>query len=211
MKPKKEKRLNVTSTVVQGALCVASILLGGLLTFVPHMDPHTLCSLLCVLMLVGGVVAIGYFFLSGAHREPETYNYSFALGVMLLILGCCGFARIDQMAGAFMTYMGFLILIMGVVSLQNTVQLRLLNNSLWVVVLVLTLIILTGSVLTLLDITKVWELFHYWLLLLCGILGLCSIVLTMLALRHSAKASIPGQNTRQEARTELQAESGPED
>ena len=175
----------MSGAALQLVLSLAGILLGALLTFVEGLDVRTLCYVFCVLLVAAGVAAIAYFFLSGAYKRLDDYN--FALGVMLLILGCCGFARIESMEGSFLAYMGFLVLATGIVALQNTVQLRVVGSGAWPVGLLFTAVILFGGITILLDIRVIWDAVQYWILIVSGVLGLAGLILTAFALRKAAK------------------------
>ncbi len=182
---KEGKRRRMSGSALQLMLALASLLLGSLLTFVTELDVRTLCYVFCIVLVAAGVAAIAYFFLSGAYRRLDDYN--FALGVMLMILGCCGFARIEGMEGSFLAYMGFLVLALGIVALQNTVQLRVVGSALWPVGLLFTAVILFGGITILLDIRAVWDKVQYWILIVSGVLGLAGLIMTAIVLHRTAR------------------------
>ena len=185
-KTKKEgKERRMSGAALQAVLSAVALLLGVLLTFVADVNVRTLCYVFCAMLIAAGVAAIVYFFMSGAYRRLDDYN--FALGVLLLVLGCCGFARIAALETSFQACMGILALIIGIIALQNTVQLKITDSSLWICMLIFTALIIFGGVTILIDIRAVWDLLEYWILIIAGVLGLIGLILTAVVLRGAAK------------------------
>lgn len=197
-KPKKDaaaKPRRMSGAALQSALSLVALLLGALLTFVRSVDVRVLCYMFCALLIAGGVGAIVYFFMTGAYKHLNDYN--FALGVMLLILGCCGIARIGSLESSFKVCMGFLTLAIGIIVLQNTVQLRVVGSGLWVCPLIFTAAIIFGGISILVDFKAVWDLLHYWILIVSGAPGLIGLVVTAIVLRGNEKRE--GQAAEQPA------------
>lgn len=197
MKPEKTERSQqkLSGGVLVIMLTSALVLLGALLIFVPDIDIRTLCVVFCVVMVAAGVAAIVYFFATGAFWRMDDYNFAF--GVLLLILGCCGFAQLDALEASFLPLMGILLLIVGAVALQNTVQLRLTGSVLWIGALVFTVLILFCGVVVITNVKAVINALGYWLLIAGGALGLITMFVTGIFLRNAAKrpaaAAIPAQ------------------
>ena len=179
----KERRMS--GAALQVVLSLVALLLGALLTFVAEVDVRVLCYVFCALLIAAGVAAIVYFFMTGAYKRLDDYN--FALGVMLLILGCCGIAKIGALEGSFQVCMGILTLIIGVIALQNTVQLKITDSALWICTLIFTALIIFGGITILVDFRVVWNLLQYWILILTGVLALNSLIMTAAVLRGNAK------------------------
>ena len=174
--------------IYQIVLSSVSILLGALLLFVPDVGFRLLCTILCGALIAAGVGGVAVFFLSKGYLRLR--DYRFALGVLLLILGCCGLLRIDEMTEAFTFYMGLVALILSVILLQETVQLRVLKNRLWAAALLLTIVTLTGSTLVLVNpapiLTRIPE-FPCWVLFLVGICSLIGLLFAVCGVRHAEK------------------------
>lgn len=180
----------------QIALSVIGIVLSALLLFVPEIEPRTLCYILCGVLVAGGVAAVIAFFLREGYRRLR--DYRFALGILLLILGCCGLLRIEEMAEAFTFYMGLTALILSVMILQGTVQLWVLKNRLWILNLILTILTLAGSTLVLANTTALFEKipgFACWVLLITGGAGLISLLFTFLGVRGADRAPASPEQT----------------
>ena len=187
MKPEKSERSRqkLSSGVLLILLTSALVLLGALLTFVPDIDIRTLCVVFCVVLVAAGVADIVYFFATGAFWRMD--DYTFAFGVLLLILGCCGFTQLDSLEASFLSLMGILLLIVGVAALQNTVQLRLTGSVFWIGALVFTVLILFFGVVVITNVKAVINALGYWLLIGGGALGLITMFVTGIFLRNAAK------------------------
>lgn len=168
--------------IILSALC---ILLAVLLLFVEGMEIKTLCYVFCGVLLAGGIVAIAYFFFTGAYKKLDDYN--FALGTAMLILGVCGIIRVDALVSSFKLCMGFLVLTCGILSLQNTVQLWVVREKLWICLLVFTLVTLFGAVSVIMDIAAIWNALTYWILIVGGGLTLLGLIITSILLHRNAK------------------------
>lgn len=183
--------------VIQIILACISILLSLLLLFVPQVSISVLCYFFC-----GGLVAVGVgmivsFFLAEAYKQM--HNYFFSLGVMSIILGCCGLLRNSELCDRFTFFIGVTALVLSVFILQNMVQMRVLHSFLWVVELVLAVPSIIGAVLVLVDLKpllKKLPSFPNWALLIASGLSLVSLLLTSLGLlavnRHTQAQ--PGGN-----------------
>ena len=177
----------MTAQIVASAI---AIIIGLLLLFVPQTEVQTLCGIACISLMITGVAAMISFFLSEAYKK--LHNYNFALGVLLLIIGCTGLVRVAELSQRFDLYIGFSALIIAVIILQSMVQMAVLNNKLWIAELVLTVISLFGAVVLLADIQPIISRipeFSYWVLTLAGVFSLISLLLACIGLRIENKST----------------------
>lgn len=185
---REEPRHGPDGLTLQIALAVICLAIGGLLLFVPEIDVRTLCVASCVLLLLGGAASIAYFFISGGTRSLR--EYSFSLGVLLAVLGGCGFAQLDALAASFLTATGFLALVLGVFMIQSTVQLSALRSGLNILAFLFALVTLFGAVVTLTGFQPILlaaPVFPQAVLLAAGALSLVSLLMTALVLRQREK------------------------
>ena len=188
MRETKHEKGKRSGALMQAVLSVIAIALGALLLFVPQIQVKTLCYIFCGALIAVGVVSVITFFVTESYRNMESYD--FALGVMLLLLGCCALLRVGELAEDFEIYMGITSLFLAVLILQGTVQMRVLQNKLWMVNMALTVISIVGSVLVLADVRAVTGSvsgFTWWVLLLVGAACLLSLLLTTLGVRHERR------------------------
>ena len=170
------------SVVTQVLLAAVAVALGYLLLFDKNMQVLTLCRILCGGLIVVGIVSIISFFVSGDFKRID--RYGFTLGVLLAILGVIGFLRMNE-----------LTLVLSVLTLQGTVQVKVLDYAVWVLSLVLAIACLAGSFCVMAGITPVTQLiagFPHWILLISGGSCLFSLIVTwiciLLAARREKKA-----------------------
>ena len=182
-----------SNVITQVLLSVVAGVIGYLLLFNPDGQLVTLCQLLCGGLVAVGVISIVSFFLSEDYKRID--RNGFAYGVLLILLGCIGFLRMASLTANFEVYAGLLSLLLGVLTLQGTVQVKVLNYPVWILNLILALVSLAGSFFILAGITKVTQLvngFYSWVLLICGISCLVSLLITwiciLLAARREKKA-----------------------
>ena len=183
--------------VVQVVLALISIALGLLLLLLPGIQVKTFCYVFCGAVIAAGIGSISVFFITQAYKR--LHEYGFALGVLLLIMGCVGLLRAEAMVADFQGYLGFAALLSGVLMLQGTVQLRVLGNRLWIPDLVLTALCLIGSILVLADarpILKVIQGFAYWVLLLTGALSLVSLLFSSIGVYGEKKRTEKEEKAR---------------
>ena len=181
------------SVVTQVLLAAVAVALGYLLLFDKNMQVLTLCRILCGGLIVVGIVSIISFFVSGDFKRID--RYGFTLGVLLAILGVIGFLRMNELTGNFEIYTGLLALVLSVLTLQGTVQVKVLDYAVWVLSLVLAIACLAGSFCVMAGITPVTQLiagFPHWILLISGGSCLFSLIVTwiciLLAARREKKA-----------------------
>ena len=197
-----------SSVVTQILLAVVAIVLGYLLLFNKSVQVTTLCQILCGGLIAVGVVSIASFFISNDFKRID--RYGFALGTMLVLMGFIGLIRMEDVTAHFEIYTGILSLVLGVLVLQGTVQVKVLDYAVWVLDLVLALVCLGGAFCVLSQITAVTGLvagFSNWLLLICGACCLFSMLVTwfciMLAGRREKKAAAQ-REAEEQARIEAE-------
>jgi uncharacterized membrane protein HdeD (DUF308 family) len=168
---------------LQILLALISILLGILLLFVPQISISVLCYFFCGGMIAVGIGMIVAFFVSDAYKLM--HNYFFSIGVLIIILGCCGLIRNSELCDRFSFFIGVTALVLSVFILQNTIQMRVLNNSLWVADLILAIPSTIAAILVLVDLKPLLKwipTFPHWALLVSSILSLISLLLTSIGL-----------------------------
>ncbi|MBQ4427698.1 MAG: DUF308 domain-containing protein [Oscillospiraceae bacterium] len=139
-----EKKKRISGLGIQVALSIVCIILGALLLLSSEINVTTLSVVFCVALLFAGAASLFIFFFTGAYRRMN--DYSFAAGVLMLILGVCGLVRIDVVAASFYAYSGIVALVLGVMMLQTAVSLTVLGSRLSIMQFVFAGIVLACSV-----------------------------------------------------------------
>ena len=177
-----------SSVITQILLAAVAIALGYLLLFSNAVQITTLCQILCGGLVAVGVASIASFFLAGDFKRID--RYGFAIGTLLILMGLIGLIRINDITANFEIYTGVLSLILGVLVLQGTVQMRVLDYPVWVLTLVISLACLIGSFCVLSGVTAVTDRiqnFSSWVLLICGAACLFSMLVTWICIVLAGK------------------------
>ena len=182
-----------SSVVTQISLSLVAVVLSYLLLFNKVMQVSTICQILCGGLITVGIISIVSYFMSGDFKRID--RYGFALGTMLVLMGIIGLIRLENLTANFVIYTGMLSLVLGVLVLQGTVQIKVLDYPVWILDLLLTIVCLAGAICVLLELTAVTNLvegFSSWVLLICGSCCLFSMLMTwiciLLASRREKKA-----------------------
>ncbi len=177
--------------IVTSLLCTAT---GALLYFVPDINMKYMCYCFLAALILVGITLIVSYFVSEAYRKLN--DYRFAIGVLLIILGCIELLRVDILTGEIMFIIGFVILILAVIIMQSTVQMKILKSSAWAVQLIFTIISMIGAIMVLADFKPVMTRvrgFAYIVMMTVGILCLISLIIEAFVLwnirRKEAKAA----------------------
>ena len=181
-----------SSVITQILLAAVAIALGYLLLFSKSVQIVTLCQILCGGIIAIGLASIASFFLLGDYKRID--RYGFALGTLLVLMGLIGLIRINEVTANFEIYTGLVSLILGVLVLQGTVQMKVLDYPVWILNLVISLASIAGAFCVLSKITAITGIvagFSSWILLICGCASLFSMLVTwiciMLAGRREKK------------------------
>ena len=195
-----------SSVITQILLAVVAIALGYLLLFNTTVQVTTLCQILCGGIIAVGVASIASFFLAGDYKRID--RYGFALGTLLILVGFIGLIRIKDVTGNFEIYTGMMSLILGVLVLQGTVQMKILDYPVWILNLVISLICIVGAVAVLTGFNLVTDKvagFPSWVLLIAGIASLFSMFVTFICIKLAARREKKIQ-AEQEAAAEREAQ-----
>ena len=156
MKNWKRTTDNVPNVAGNIAIVFASLLLialGGIMLCTNQVEPVYFCYGAGGCLLVWGIWLISRYFLRKEFQQ--TTNYGFSVGTLVVILGAVDLIRAKDIVESLSIYIGFVILVIGVVMLQNTVQLKNLRGKLWVVSLIFSLISEAAAIVILLDIRHI--------------------------------------------------------
>lgn len=149
----KDETPNVVGNIAIVFASLLMIALGSVMLLTDRVKLIYFCYGAGGCLLVWGIWLISRYFL---HKEfQQTTNYGFSVGTLVVILGAIDLIRAQDVAGAIPTYLGILVLVEGVVMLQNTVQLKNLKGNLWAVSLVFSVLSVAASVVILLDVKHI--------------------------------------------------------
>ena len=168
---------NIVGNIAIIFTSIIMILLGLVLIMCQQVKMIYFCYGAGGCLLLWGIWLISRYFLRREFRQ--TTNYGFSFGVLLVILGAVSLIRSKEIAASIPNYMGLMVLAMGVVMLQNTVQLKNLEGKTWVLSLIFSMSACFASVMILLDLWKVmsrWPVALYATLIATGACSLLSLI-----------------------------------
>ena len=184
----KQDNPNVVGNIAIVFMSILLIAVGCIMLFTDAVRMIYFCYGAGACLLVWGIWMISRYFL---HKEfQRTTNYGFSVGTLVVILGAIDLIRAQDIADSIPNYLGILVLIEGVVMLQNTVQLKNLHGDLWIVSLIFSLLSVAGSVVILLDIGNMitrYETAFYGILILVGAFALLSLCFVGVRTKHYHK------------------------
>ena len=151
-------------------------------------------------MIAVGAASIASFFISSDFKRID--RYGFALGTLLILVGVIGLIRIKDLTSHFEIYTGLMSLILGVLVLQGTVQMKVLDYPVWILNLIISIACLGGAFCVLSGITLITERigeFSSWVLLVCGAACLFSLFVTWICILLAARREKKQQAEREAA------------
>lgn len=176
MSHEEEESPNVVGNIAIVFMSILLIAVGGAMRFTNVVKMVYFCYGAGACLLIWGIWMISRYFL---HKEfRHTTNYGFSVGTLVVILGAIDLIRAQEVAASIPNYLGILVLIEGVVMLQNTVQLKNLKGHLWAVSLVFSILSVAFSIVILLnafDFLNDYEDLFYLLLIVVGMFALLSL------------------------------------
>ncbi len=181
----KEKSIGLGGVFTVSA---AFILLGLLLLFIPQIKPLYLAYILSIAFIVVGIMWIVQYFLTESYRNINRYGFS--AGTLLVVLGICAMLKAEEISTYFLLCMGFLIMVMGIVQLQNALDLMALNDPMWKIGLGLSLAVILCAIIIVMNPFQTTEnlaRFTYIIMVIDGIFGIASMIFLAISLKNYEK------------------------
>lgn len=180
----KPRRPRPAGVWIRVAIAVVSIAIGALLLFVPAITTRIIAMSFSILLIVAGGAFITYFFTSGAFRRVR--DNTFSIGVLLAILGICGLVKLDDLVTVFPFCIGLVTLLLGILMLQETVQLTVLGTKANIAEFVLTVLTVLAGIVVITDFRLILDsapIFPELSLFIAGILTLVCLLISVIAIR----------------------------
>lgn len=179
------KNKNGVGTVLMTLMSILCAIIAAILLFVPSVDAKALCYTFCTGLVLWGILQISKFFLIHAYRRLN--DYGFSVGVLLVVLGCCGMIRMDEIIAKIDICFGMITLCIGILVLQSTIQLNAMKSQFWTVDLVFAIVIILCSVFVLTHTTifvKKVPNFSTWILMFSGVCSAVNVILVAVNVRQ---------------------------
>ncbi len=172
-----EKKKNLFSTVVVSVMAVIFIAVAVLILFVPRIEVKDICYFICGFVVVLGIYMIVRYFMSAGYERLNEYGFS--EGVLFVLLGICGLVSAERIAASFLTALGLLLLLSGVIKLQYALDLKCMEDKAWAGFFAVTVLLLGFSVSVILKPFEDMEFFQNYtagILLADGIVEIVNIL-----------------------------------
>ncbi|MCR5273125.1 MAG: hypothetical protein K6E13_09090 [Lachnospiraceae bacterium] len=181
-----EKRNGITLLPLLGY--IICIIAGLALLMYESFELKYISIGLFVALMISGVIAIVLYFTRNAYKR--VMDYSFSAGVLMITLGCCILARLDDVTGQMNGILGVVILTLAVVVLQNSIQLKILNSKIWIPSLAVSIALIVANLVLIMQPSFIKSFADKMLsvmLVITGILGLVFMLLVKLEIHLDGK------------------------
>ncbi len=165
--------MNIYKNVNILVTALLSILISGILLFIPQVQAVHIVYTICALVAIAGVALIIQYFITDAYKQINEYGFS--QGVLFLILGVCGLIRAKDISTYLIAFFSIFVLLSSVINLQYALDLKRMKNKLWVPQLILALALTICATVALIDPFKsvtTKETFIYYVMLADGVFTL---------------------------------------
>ncbi len=172
-----EKKKSLFSTAVVSLIPAISILVAVLILFVPQIEVKDICYFICGFVVILGIYMIVRYFMTGGYERLNEYGFS--EGVLFVLLGICGLVSAERIAVSFLTALGLLLLLSGVIKLQYALDLKCMEDRAWAGFFAVTIVLLGFSVSVILNPFEDMEFYQNYtaaILLVDGIVETGNIV-----------------------------------
>lgn len=172
-----EKKKNLFSTVIVSIMAAIFIIVSVLILFVPQIEVRDICYAVCGFVVGLGIYMIVRYFMNSGYERPNEYGFS--EGVLFVLLGICGLVRVDRITLSFLTVLGIMLLLSGVIKLQYALDLKCMEDSAWVGFFAVTIVLLGCSVSVILkpfQDMKFYQNYTAYVLLIDGVVEIVNIV-----------------------------------
>lgn len=172
-----EKKKNVFSTIVVSLMAAVFIAVGVLILFVPQVEVQDICYFICGFIVVLGIYMIVRYFMTGGYERLNEYGFS--EGVLFVLLGICGLVSAKNIAASFLTALGLLLLLSGVIKLQYALDLKCMEDKNWIGFFAVTIVLLGCSVVVILkpfEDQDFYQNFTCYVLMVDGVVEIINIL-----------------------------------
>ncbi|MCR5594506.1 MAG: DUF308 domain-containing protein [Lachnospiraceae bacterium] len=166
----------IFTAIVFGAIAAVNL-------FVPDIElkPVYLSYVVGAVIIIIGIVQIVRYFVTDAYRNINAYGFS--IGTLLVILGVCALLRADVLGGVIDLILGIAVLLMGIIMLQHSLDLKSMKDVIWAFVIILSAIVIVCGVFLILKPAPEklpYDAYTWWIVLVASGLGLLVNIYTII-------------------------------
>lgn len=135
----KHKSGNISATVAVILTSLFLIVLGLVMFSVKTTMFGPFCKLLSLIIVIIGLYSMISYFIKDQYKN--TGNYGFVTGASILALGAIAFINSGNLVAVFPLILGYIILVLGLLLIQHTIDMKLLQKGPWALSLVFAVIL----------------------------------------------------------------------
>ena len=167
--------------VILTAVILAAV--SAVILFVPglNIQPISFIYVIGAIFVIVGIIFIVRYFLTDAYKNINEYGFS--TGTLIVIIGICILLRADALVQVFDLMLGISVLLMGVLMLQHSLDLKRMLDMIWALVLVFSILVMLCGVFMILKLApeKIdYPAYNWWLVLISSGLGLITNIYTLI-------------------------------
>lgn len=144
-----DKNRNLSTTIIVALTSIMLIALGVVMLLMKTTFFGPFCKFLSVVIVVAGLYNMLAYFLKEQYKN--TGNYGFVIGAAVLALGAIAFINSGSLVAVFPLILGYIILVLGLLMVQHTIDMKLLQKGPWVLSLVFAVILFVCGVLVIVN------------------------------------------------------------
>ncbi len=187
MKRDRDKQFQGSFASAFGVLAISVLLLviGGTQLFYPQFQLLYFVRILGALLCISGVWMSGSYFARQLYRRLS--NYDFSAGILFVISGILVLIRAQEITKHVPLLLGALCLLIGVILLQNALQVRILKGKVWGFILVFSILTVVSSVLLILNPGRILDIYSMALYIILMVIGAGTLIAQLCAAYYTRR------------------------
>lgn len=139
------KKQEASGTFMILFMAIVNIVLGIIMLLAEQIQLKNFCYIFTAFLVIFGIGLIVKYFMTESYKNINQYGFS--VGVLLILLGMCALLKADELAGNFFVLLGIWLLVSAIIKLQHSLDLKALEDSIWIFLLAVAAVIAVCAVL----------------------------------------------------------------
>lgn len=173
----KHKLGNISATVSVFLTSIFLIALGLVMFSVKTTMFGPFCKLLSSIIVIIGLYSMISYFVKDQYKN--TGNYGFVSGASILALGAIAFINSGNLVAVFPLILGYIILVLGLLLIQHTIDMKLLQKGPWALSLVFAVILFVCGIFVIVNPDSFVDTNFYSFCIILIIAGVFTIISTV--------------------------------
>ncbi len=178
---KKESRGGGSANLLVIVMSLVFAAISAVMLFVKGIEPVFIVCVVAGVLLIAGVTMIVRYFVKDEYLNLNAYGFS--IGVLMIMLSIVAFLRADSIFEAIVIVLGMVLLTLGIIVMQYSLDLKRMSDAIWGLYIVLaTLIILCGMLSLLQPGSLDYESYVWWAVMISSAISVIVNVHLMIRL-----------------------------